>query len=205
MKHVQPRYVCYLVDSSLPLVFALTLAVVFSLTGCMTVQSTEKFYTARTTDIYPEKPKDFTAPILDRYPDQPYKIIGNLSFSATRGYSYMVKAMRHNARIHGADAVVLKSTDSQQEQYTYYVPGYTTYKPVTTYHSGSVYSSGSSSASADVYGSGGYAYGRASGTSSGSGYYSGTTRTYVPEYHPGYTGIGTRVRISIDADMVVFR
>jgi hypothetical protein len=163
-------------------------------TGCETVSSTAEYYRPMTTQTFPPKPKDYKAPVLGTPPDRPYQVIGELSFSAGRGYGYMIKAIEYNARKAGADAAIMLSSSSSEHQYTYTVPGYTTTTPVTTYSSGSAYGS------ANYYGSDGYY-----GSGSGSAYGSSVSTTYVPVYHPGYTGIGTAVRYSIDAQMIVYK
>jgi hypothetical protein len=169
------------------------LALLATLPSCETVSSTSQFYRPTTTQVYPPKSKDCPIPILGAAPKQKYEVIGRLSFSAGRGYGYMIKAIEYNARQAGADAAILVDSSSNTQQFTYRVPGYTTTQPVTTFSSGSAYGS------ADYYGAGGYGYG------SGSAYGSSTSTTYVPVYHPGYTGVGTVVRHSIDAMMIVFK
>ena len=101
----------------------------------------------------------------------------------------MIKAIEYNTRIHGGDAAIMLDESSDQRQYTYQVPGYTTYNPVTTYSTGSAYG--------NYYGSGGYGHGSAYGSS--------TSTTYVPTYNPGYTGVGTVTRHSIDAAIIKFK
>jgi hypothetical protein len=147
-----------------------------------------------TTQTYPPKPKDYKVPILGALPDRPYQIIGRLSFSAGYGYGYMIKAIEYNARQAGADAAIMLSSSRSEHQYTYTVPGYTTTQPVTTYSSASAYGT------ANYYGSYGY-----SGYGTSSAYGSGVSTTYVPVYHPGYTGVGTVIRHSIDAEMILYK
>lgn len=158
------------------------------LTGCETVSSTSQFYRPFTTETYPPKPKDHPIPILGAQPKRKFTVLGRLAFSAGNGYGYMIRAIEYNARKVGADAAIMLDSNSSAEQYTYTVPGYTTYQPVTTYSTGH--------ANANYYGTGGYGY--------GSAYGSGTSTTYVPQYHPGYTGVGTTVRHRIDALLIRF-
>ena len=165
----------------------------FCLAGCETVSSTSQFYRPLTTDVYPPKPKDYPIPILGGPPKRPFVVIGRLQFKAGHGYKYMIDAIKYNARQNGADAVVMISEDSNTQQYNYTVPGYTTTTPVTTYSSGSAYGS------ANYYGSNGY------GHATGSAYGSGTSTTYVPTYHPGYTGVGSVTINSIDAAMLKYK
>lgn len=165
-----------------------------TLIGCENVSSTAQFYRPLTTKIYPPKPKDFKVPILGAMPKQKHEIIGRLSFSATHGYDFMMKAIEYNARQSGADVAVLVDSSSSSNQYTYRVPGYTTNEAVTTYSSGSAYGT------ANYYGSNGY-----SGYGTSSAYGSGTSTTYVPVYHEGYTGVGTTTTNSIEAVMVILK
>ena len=165
------------------LLFAILLA------GCETVRSTAQFYRPFTTDTYPPKPKDFPVPVLGAKPNRKFVALGRLTFSAGHGYGYMIRAIEYNARRVGADAAIMLYSNSTAHQYNYTVPGYTTYQPVTTYST--------AQANANYYGSGGYGY--------GSAYGSGTSTTYVPQYNPGYTGVGTVVRHHIDAVLIRFQ
>jgi hypothetical protein len=176
-----------------PLRLLICFALLAALTSCETVSSTSQFYRPTTTQVYPPKPKDYPIPILGAAPKQKYEVVGRLSFSAGRGYGYMIKAIEYNARQAGADAAILVDSSSNAQQYTYTIPGYVTTQPVTTYSTGSAYGS------ANYYGAGGYGHG------TGSAYGSSTSTTYVPVYNPGYTGVGTVVRHSIDALMIVFK
>lgn len=97
-----------------------------------------------------------------------------------------MSCLQHNARKAGADAVILLDAHDTMHPYSYYVPGYTTTTPVTTY----------SSASASYYSPySGYV---------GSGNASGVSTAYVPEYHPGYTQSGIAVRTNVNAVMIRF-
>ena len=168
----------------------LPLSLVLALfTGCETVSSTKQFYRPLTSNVYPPKPKDYPIPVLGAAPNRKFVAIGRLSFSAGHGYNYMIRAIEFNARQAGGDAAIMVDSSSSAQQYTYQVPGYTTQQPVTTYSSGQ--------ATANYYGSGGYGY--------GSAYGSGTSTTYVPVYHPGYTGVGTAVRHNIDAVIIKYQ
>jgi len=169
-----------------------SMALLNALTSCETMSATSQFYRPVTTQVFPPKPKDFPIPILGAAPKKKYEVIGRLSFSAGRDYGYMIKAIEYNARQAGADAAILVDSSSTSHQYTYTVPGYVATQPVTTYTTGLAYSAG------NYCGSRGYGYG-------GSTYGSSTSTTYVPVYNPGYTGVGTVVRHSIDALMIVFK
>lgn len=169
------------------------LAILSAVTACKTVSSTAEFYRPLTTDVYPPKPKDYPIPILGAPPKKPFIVLGRLSFQSGHGNKYMMEAIRYNARKNGADAAVMIDESSHTKEYTYTVPGYTTTTPVTTYSSGSAYGS------ANYYGSGGY------GHASGSAYGSGVSTTYVPTYHPGYTGVDSVTITSIDAALIRYK
>jgi hypothetical protein len=162
----------------------ISIALAILLVGCATesITSTQKFYFPLSTRTYPPKPKDAKIPIIAAYPDRPYTAIGRMSFQSGHGWQWMLDAVRYNARLAGADAVVMDTANTTTHQYTYHVPGYTTYQPVTTY------------GNANYYGSGG-SYGYATGTST----------SYVPEYNPGYSGVGTVLVEHANAVMIKFQ
>lgn len=167
----------------------LILPLFLTFTGCETVSSTKQFYRPLTTEIYPPKPKDYPVPILGAAPKKKYIAIGRLQFEAGHGYKYMIRSIEYNTRQAGGDAAIMLNSGARTQQYTYYVPGYTTYDTVTTHSSGN--------ATANYYGSRGYGYATAQG--------SGTSTTYVPRHVPGYTGVGTTVRHSIDALIIRYQ
>ena len=84
----------------------------FAGTGCKSVSYTSQFYQPTTTQTYPPKPKSYKIPILDTPPDHPYEIIGRLSFSASHGHDFMIKAVEYNARRAGADAAIMLGSAS---------------------------------------------------------------------------------------------
>ena len=146
------------------------------------MKETEAFYRPTTLQTYPPKPEGTAIPVLGAFPKQKGEIIGRMTFSHGHGADFTNKALQHNARKAGADAVVVLQTGSETSQVPYSVPGYTTYQPVTT----------NSTFRANAYGTEGYA--------TATGY--GTSTTNVPVYHPGFSGVRTVVRESIDACMI---
>ncbi len=90
-----------------------------------------------------------------------------------------VQRFREEALARGADGIVGMMVNNTPYQYQYYVPGHTTYDPVTTYQSGTFYGSTP-------------------------GYYSGTSTSSVPVYHPGYSMQRYGILSSIFADLIVF-
>lgn len=85
------------------------------LSGCATVNSTAAYYTSYGSRVYPAKPAAAVIPILTRFPSSPYTAIGRLAFESDRGWLFLRKSMVYNGRVHGADAVVLKSATTRRE------------------------------------------------------------------------------------------
>lgn len=146
-----------------------------ALVGCASVSSTSMYYFPSTTTVYPPKPKDAVIPILGKSPDRPYKSIGRLTFASTRGWPFLRDSILYNARVNGADAAILRDTNSQQQTRLVTVPPRFNYIPVP----GPVYRN-----------------------KKGQVYY-GTT--YIPDFQPGYVFPSTWTITSIDAEMVVFK
>ena len=159
--------------------------------GCKSVNYTSLFYQSASAKTYPPKPKDYNVPILDAAPARPYEIIGRLTFSASHGQNFMIKALKYNARRAGADAAIVLSSSSSEEQTIRQVQGYTSMVQVPANATGTTYGKGPGTAPADLYGYPHNSYG-------------GST-AYVPVYHPGYTVQQTAIRYSIDAQMIVYK
>lgn len=115
----------------LPVLAALTL-----LTGCVSVKSTEVFYTPSTNVVYPPKPKDAVIPVMSSPPERPHAEIGRFSFQSDLGYPFMMRAIEHNARRAGADAVVIKESKSWTLPFLYTVPPTLNWIPVGGWYGG---------------------------------------------------------------------
>ena len=85
------------------------------ISGCAAVKPTAAYYTSYTRRVHPAKPADAAIPILARFPSGPYTAIGRLAFASDRGWPFLRKSMVYNARVHGADAVVLRSATTRHE------------------------------------------------------------------------------------------
>lgn len=149
------------------------------LPGCASVQDTAQYYVSYTTKIYPPKPKDAPIPILGRKPTERYRVIGRLAFESPHGWKFLRKSMEYNARMNGADAVLLKDESSRTETIVQDVPARMDWEPVSTW--------------VCTYDK----KGRSNG-----GYY---VTNYVPVYRPGYTQVSQVNWIAIDAEMLVFK
>lgn len=167
----------------------LTLSLAVLLTGCESVSSTSQFYRPTTARIFPAKPKDYAVPIFSKPPDRPYTEIGRLSFTANAGYDFMIRSIQYNARLHGGDAAIMLHEDTEQRPYNYYVPGYTSYVPVTTYSFGT--------ANSRYCGPGGPGRSTEYGTS--------TSTTYLPAFNPGYMSVGMLTLRTIDASIIRYK
>lgn len=149
--------------------------------GCASVSSTSQFYFPVTTDIYPPKSKDTPIPILCKAPDKHYRLIGRLSFSSDIGWKFMRDSMLYNARVNGADAVILKKAMSRDQVRFTDVPPHTDWIPVP----GPVVAvKNGKHCQRQTY---------------------ATYPNYVPVYQPGSIRRWVQTIIGIDAEMIVLK
>jgi hypothetical protein len=116
-------------------------------------------------------------------------VIGRLSFTANASYNFMIRAIEYNARLHGGDAAIMLHEDTEQRPYNYYVPGYTSYVPVTTY----------------TFGTANSRYCGPDGPGRRSEYGTSTSTTYLPSFNPGYMSVGMLTLRSIDASIIRYK
>jgi len=154
----------------------------FLLAGCASVSSTSQFYFPTTADVYRPKDKNAPIPIFGKAPDRPFKTIGRLRFSSDLGWRFMRESMLYNARANGADAVILRSSDSREVRRFAEVPPRTDWVPVP----GPVVVS-------------------QCGKKGNNQTYYQAAPTYVPVFQPGYVRSWIDTVIGIDAEMIVFR
>jgi len=98
------------------------LPLAWALTACSSLQDTTVFYTPATGDFYPPLPKDAPVPVLTEPPAWPHKVIGRFATQSDRGYPFLYKAILHNARLQGADAVVLRKLAFDTRRTYSYIP-----------------------------------------------------------------------------------
>jgi len=72
------------------------------------LEETAVFYTPTSERFYPPRPKDADIPVVSEPPDWPHEVIGRFALQTDRGYRHVYRAMLHNARRQGADAVILR-------------------------------------------------------------------------------------------------
>lgn len=147
--------------------------------GCASVTSTADFYFPTTAEVRPPKPKDFPVPILGKAPTRPHVVIGRLTFRSDLGWKFMRESMIYNARVNGADAVILRSAKSKDELRFMDVPPRIDWMPI----------------SSPVY------VQRQNGRTT----YYNSGSTFIPIFQPGYTRRWVDTVIGIDAEMIVFR
>jgi hypothetical protein len=165
--------------NSMLLLLSITL---LGLSGCATVESTAVYYTPYTLDQYPPKPKDAFVPILGKAPERSHETIGRLAFSSSNGMKFMRRSMEYNARMQGADAVILNNVDSDTQVFLSQVPSGWDYVPYTAY------------APYQVVGKKGKVYTK----------YSSYT-DWQPVFTPGYLSQQSVTTTAIDAEMIVFK
>lgn len=106
------------------------------LAGCASVQSTAAYYMPVTAKYYPPKSEDTPIPIFGQAPDRRYSVIGKLAFETDQGWNFLRKSMIYNARMNGADAVILKATSQRRQTSLVNVPPQMDWVPVNNYYRG---------------------------------------------------------------------
>jgi hypothetical protein len=103
----------------------LVLLVAVAAAGCAPLGETTVFYTPVSDRYYPPKTKKEEVPVLSEPPAWPHRVIGRFAMQSDRGYPFVYKAMLYNARLQGADAVVVRKQGSELRQnYNYIPPGW---------------------------------------------------------------------------------
>lgn len=107
------------------------LLVAWALTACSSLQDTTVFYTPASGNFYPPLPKDAPVPVLTEPPAWPHKVIGRFAAQSDRGYPFLYKAILYNARLQGADGVVLRKLAFDTRRTYNYIPPSWQNVPVT--------------------------------------------------------------------------
>ena len=90
--------------------------------GCAPLSETTVFYTPVSDRYYPPKTKREEVPVLAEPPAWPHRVIGRFAMQSDRGVPFVNKAMLYNARLQGADAVVVRKQGSELRQNFNYIP-----------------------------------------------------------------------------------
>lgn len=103
-------------------IFLLPLVLFFA--GCQTVEETTRFYKITTETPLPPRPAGTVVPILGKGETRRiYKVIGEMEFQSGSSDRFIMDAVQYNARIHGAEAVVLEQWEKDTEHYVSWPPG----------------------------------------------------------------------------------
>ena len=96
-----------------------------AIAGCAPLSETTVFYTPVSDRYYPPKTKKNEIPVLSEPPAWPHRVIGRFAMQSDRGYRFVHKAILYNARLQGADAVIIrKLVQDVRETYNYIPPGW---------------------------------------------------------------------------------
>ncbi|MBE2179807.1 MAG: hypothetical protein IAE97_04995 [Chthoniobacterales bacterium] len=92
------------------------------LTGCVSLRDTTVFYTPIAGETYAPLPKNAEVPVMAEPPKWPHKVIGRFAAQSDRGYAFLHKAILYNARLQGADAVILSKVAFDLRRTYNYIP-----------------------------------------------------------------------------------
>ena len=152
------------------------------LAGCAPLSETTVFYTPVSDRYYPPKTKKTEIPVLSKPPAWPHRVIGRFAMQSDRGYRFVHKAMLYNARLQGADAVVIgKLVQDVRETYNYIPPRWESVPQSNVFYQQVQNSQGQWVTVPQVY------------------------TTYVPVFRPGRTVVNDSEWADVTAEMVVRR
>lgn len=92
------------------------------LSACSGLRETTVYYMPVADRYYAPKDKNEVIPVLSEPPGWAYRVIGRFAMQSDRGYPFLHKAMLYNARLQGADAVVVRKLGSEVRQNFNYIP-----------------------------------------------------------------------------------
>ena len=161
----------------------LVLLVAVAAVGCAPLSETTVFYTPVSDRYYPPKTKkEEEVPVLSKPPAWPHRLIGRFAMQSDRGYRFVHKAMLYNARLQGADAVVIrKLVQDVRETYNYIPPRWESVPQSNVLYQQVQNSQGQWVTVPQVY------------------------TTYVPVFRPGRTVVNDSEWADVTAEMVVRR
>ncbi len=148
--------------------------------GCAGIESTTAYYLPATTDVFPPKPKDAQIPILTEKPNRKSRTIGRFEWETTRNWKFIRRSLEFNARVNGADAVVVKKNKRFREVVLTDIPPSMEMVPFTRY----VYvpQSRGKNRNYDVV----------------------PIVDFWPVFQPGYVSQSVRIWTTVNAEMIVF-
>ncbi len=150
--------------------------------GCQSLRDTEIFYTPTSQKNYQPLTKDTPVAILSEPPPWPHRTIGRFAMQSPRGYRFVQRALLHNARLRGADAVVLrKLAFDLRRTYNYIPPQWETIPQTNVFYQSVKNDKGQWVTVPQTY------------------------TTFVPIFRPARTMISDVQWTDVEADMVVHR
>ena len=150
--------------------------------GCAPLSETTAFYTPVSDRSYPPKSKKDEIPVLSKAPAWPHRVIGRFAMQSDRGYRFVHKAILYNARLQGADAVVIrKLVQDVRQTYNYIPPHWDSVPQSNVYYQQVQNNQGQWVTVPQIY------------------------TTYVPVFRPGRTVVSDSEWADVDAEMVVHR
>jgi hypothetical protein len=150
--------------------------------ACAPLSQTTAFYTPVSDRYYPPKDKKAEIPVLAKAPSWPHRVIGRFAMQSDRGYRFVHKAILYNARLQGADAVVIrKLVQDVRQTYNYIPPHWDSIPQTNVYYQQVQNSQGQWVTVPQTY------------------------TTYVPVFRPGRTVVSDSEWADVDAEMVVRR
>jgi len=153
-----------------------------AITGCASLSETTAFYTPVSDHYYPPKDKKADIPVLSEPPSWPHRAIGRFAMQSDRGYRFVHKAILYNARLQGADAVIIrKLVQDVRQTYNYIPPGWDSIPQSNVFYQQVQNSQGQWVTVPQVY------------------------TTYVPVFRPGRTVVSDAEWADVNAEMVVHR
>ena len=152
------------------------------LAGCSGLRETTVFYTPVSDRYYPPKEKKAEIPVLSKAPDWPHRMIGRFAMQSDRGYRFVHQAILYNARLQGADAVIIrKLAQDVREIHNYIPPGWESIPQSNVIYQQVKNDQGQWVTVPQVY------------------------TTYVPVFRPGRTEVSESEWADVTAEMVVRR
>lgn len=153
-----------------------------ALAGCQSLSSTEVFYTPTAGASYQPWPKDAAIPVLSEPPPWAHKTIGRFAMQSPRGYNFIYRALLHNARRNGADAVVLRKLEFDlRRTYNYIPPGWDSIPQTSVYYQSVKNCDGQWTTIPQIY------------------------TTFIPVFRPPRTVVNDVQWTDVAADMIVHR
>jgi hypothetical protein len=150
--------------------------------GCVSLRDTTVYYTPSTQEVFPPLPKNAAVPVLAEAPSWPHKVIGRFAAQSDRGYAFLYKAVLYNARLRGADAVILRRQAFDLRRTYNQIPAFWENIPQTNVYYQTVQNNKGQWISVPQ-----------------------TYTTYVPVFRPARTVVSDVQWVDLEADMIVRR